>query len=294
MIDNYLYELLKNEYDSFFLNKIIEGYNNKRKTTIRINKIKTTIDKIKTILNTNKIIFNISDISEDALIIINDDFDKIKKLDIYKNGEIYFQSLSSQMPPLVLNPQENEQILDMAASPGGKTSQIASITNNKAMITACEKDKIRFERLKYNIEKQNVKRINLMNIDSLKLDDYFKFDKILLDAPCSGSGTYLINEKFNKDTFLKIQEIQKRLLQKAIKIIKPGGTIIYSTCSILKEENDRILDIILSENKNIVLEKINCFDNIDLPLLPCKYKETICLYPNSIYEGFFIAKLKKL
>lgn len=68
---------------------------------------------------------------------------------------------------------------------GGKTSQIASITNNKAYITACEKNKIRFDRLKYNIEKQNVKNINLMKEDSRNLSDYFKFDKILLDSPCS-------------------------------------------------------------------------------------------------------------
>ena len=68
---------------------------------------------------------------------------------------------------------------------GGKTSQIASITNNKAYITACEKNKIRFARLKYNIEKQNVKKIDLMKEDSRNLSDYFKFDKILLDSPCS-------------------------------------------------------------------------------------------------------------
>ncbi len=110
-------------------------------------------------------------------------------MSIYKNGELYLQSLSSMLPPIILEPKERTDILDMAAAPGGKTTQIAALTNNRAHITACEKNKIRAERLKYNIDKQGATCVFIMEKDSRYIDNFFSFDQILLDAPCSGSGT---------------------------------------------------------------------------------------------------------
>ena len=132
----------------------------------------------------------------DNSLVVNTTEDTLRELDIYKEGKIYLQSLSSQLPPLFLNPKEDEMILDMAAAPGGKTTQIAALSNNKAMITAIEKNKIRSERLQYNIDKQGAKKVTVLNTDSRNLNEYFMFDKILLDAPCSGSGT-IINNNFN-------------------------------------------------------------------------------------------------
>ena len=113
------------------------------------------------------------------------------------------QSLSSMLPPIILNPKEKENILDMAAAPGSKTTQIASITNNNSYITACEINNIRAERLKYNIEKQGVNCAFVMVKDARKLDDFFSFDKILLDAPCSGSGTISLKNENCKRYLLK-------------------------------------------------------------------------------------------
>ena len=93
------------------------------------------------------------------------------------------------IPAIILAPKEDENILDMCASPGGKTTQMACLSANNAFITACERNKIRAEKLKYNLQKQKANRVNLMIEDSRNLNDLFKFDKILLDAPCSGSGT---------------------------------------------------------------------------------------------------------
>ena len=106
------------------------------------------------------------------MIIENAREDKLKNLEIYKNGEIYLQSLSSMLPPIILEPKENENILDMAAAPGGKTTQIAAISRNNAMITACEKNKIRLERLKYNIEKQGA-RVNVIAQDARELQKMY-------------------------------------------------------------------------------------------------------------------------
>lgn len=135
-----------------------------------------------------------------------------------------------------------------------------------------------------------------MQKDARTLDDFFSFDQILLDAPCSGSGTLETNNPKLKQTFtLKLIQksvaSQKALLKKAITILKPGCEMVYSTCSILKEENEDILESFLKGNKvEIVPIQIN---DETLPLLPVTIKGTICVAPNELYEGFFIAKLRK-
>ena len=110
------------------------------------------------------------------------------------------QSLSSMLPPVILEPKEGKDILDMAAAPGGKTTQMAALTNNKAHITACEMNNIRIEKLKYNLEKQGASCVYVMNKDSRQIDDFFSFDQILLDSPCSGSGTIDLNKVWKTAT----------------------------------------------------------------------------------------------
>lgn len=127
--------------------------------------------------------------SGDALILDHADEGAVAALPMFESGEIYMQSLSSMIPPLVLGVQPEENILDMAAAPGGKTTQIAALTGGRAMITACERNKMRAERLEYNVKKQGANRVTVMNMDARQLDDLFAFDRVLLDAPCSGSGT---------------------------------------------------------------------------------------------------------
>ena len=93
------------------------------------------------------------------------------------------------IPPLVLAPRQGETVLDMAAAPGGKTTQMAALSGNAALITACEKNRIRAERMQFNLQRQGATRVSVMVEDARRLDDLFSFDRILLDAPCSGSGT---------------------------------------------------------------------------------------------------------
>ena len=179
----------------------------------------------------------------------------------------------------------------MTAAPGGKTTEIAALTENKAYITACEKNKIRAERLKFNLQKQGVKSANIMVEDARKLSDYFSFDKILLDAPCSGSGTENIFDKnFSKELVERSVKFQEELLSKALKILKPGGEMVYSTCSILKQENEKVLERVLSKG-NAQIEPITVQD---IEVLPSKIAGTITVCPTENYEGFFVAKIKKL
>lgn len=295
-LPKFLYDKLINQYGEKVTLEIINGYKQDRYTTIRINKLKTNIDKVKNILNNNSIKYEFVSWYEDALI-IKSDIELIKNLDLYKEGFIYLQSLSSMLPAIILDPKEGESILDMAAAPGGKTTQMASITSDKALITACEKNKIRLERLKYNISKQGVKRVTVLNQDASNLDDFFSFDKILLDSPCSGSGTISLNDDklskyFTEDLVKYSVKSQKSLLDKAIKLLKSGHEMVYSTCSILKEENEDVVNKLLKEGK-VEIVPIDKTLFKELPLLPPMIDGTICVAPNELYEGFFVAKLRK-
>lgn len=296
-VPDFLYNMLIEQYGEEVSNKIIDGFGQNRKLTLRINKLKTTVENVKKVLTDLNVKFSEVSWSEDALIIEGTTKQEILELEIYKNGEIYLQSLSSMIPALILNPEANENILDMAAAPGGKTTQMSAISNNLALITACEKNKIRAERLKYNIQKQGANRVNVLVEDSRKLDDNFSFDKILLDAPCSGSGTINIfdeklNKYFTKELVDRSIKTQKELLQKAIKVLKKGGEMVYSTCSILKQENEENIEKFLKNNQlEIVPIDIELLK--DIPLLPSKIEGVITVCPNELYEGFFVAKLRK-
>lgn len=297
-IPEFLKSKLLAQYGDEVTNKILDGYSKKRKVTFRINTIKTNFEKIKEELEKEEIDFAVSDFYENAIILNDVDENKIRTLEMYKNGEIYLQSLSSMLPPFILEPREKENILDMTAAPGGKTTQIAMLANNKALITACEKNKIRYDRLAYNVEKQGAKGINLMQEDSRKLSNYFSFDKILLDAPCSGSGTLYSEDEnlekyFTEELISRSAKTQEILLNKALNILKKNGEVVYSTCSILKEENELILKKILNQEKYEIVP-INLEKYKSLPLLPTIIEGVMCVMPTELFEGFFVAKIRKI
>ncbi len=292
----FLRERLLKEYKKDIVEKIILGYMQKRKVTLRVNTIKMKEDELENFLINSKINYSKVSFYSSAYILENIREEEIRNWEFYKEGKIYLQSLSSMLPPLVLEPKAKENILDMAAAPGGKTTQISALSENTALITACEKNKIRYERLEYNVNKQGAKGINLMRIDARNLSDFFSFDKILLDAPCSGSGTLNlknenIEKNFTEELIERSVKLQETLLKKAIKILKVGGELIYSTCSILKEENEDLLERILNKNLELIPIANNIFENV--PKLPVKLEGTLCVMPNELYEGFFVAKIRK-
>ncbi len=296
-VPEFLIEMLNQQYGEEITSKILEGYLKKRMVTFRVNTLKTSIEKVEEVLKNNNIEFEKVSWSDVAYIVKNVREDTLKELEVYKKGEIYLQSLSSMLPPIVLEPKENTDILDMCAAPGGKTTELASLTNNNANITACELNKIRIEKLKYNIEKQGATSVYIMQEDSRKINDFFSFDNILLDAPCSGSGTLNVENVNLEKTFTekqleKSQKAQLELLSKAVKILKQGQEMVYSTCSILSKENEEIVSKILKNNK-VEIVPIEFKGKEELPLLPTKIAGTLCVMPTKLYEGFFIAKIRK-
>lgn len=295
-VPDFLQNKLIRQYGEDLFQKILSGYREDRFVTLRVNTLKTNVDFVKDLLKTAGISYQEVPWSKEALIAQGIQESAIWNLPVYEKGGVYLQSLSSMIPPVLLNPKSGESILDMAAAPGGKTTQMAALSGGRAQITACEKNKIRAERLRYNLEKQGASNVYLMIADSRKLDDFFSFDKILLDAPCSGSGTLKLQKQglkqnITEELVSRSAKIQEELLKKALKLLKPGHEMIYSTCSILTDENEEIIKKALGKSAEIV--PILPEELPQLPLLPVSVPGTLCICPDKLYEGFFVAKIRK-
>ena len=294
---------LYEQYTPITVDKILTGMLGERNTTLRVNTIKYNIQELMKYLREKNIKFERVSWYKDALIIKNANEKEIQKLDIYEKGYIYLQSLSSMVPPLVLNPKPGEKVLDLTAAPGSKTTQMAVMMKNDGYILANELDKIRCERLQYNIEKQGANIVEVINNRGEKVGEEYqeKFDKVLLDAPCSGEGRFLgnnvgTNRNWSKRTVRELAKLEKKLFKSAYTALKPNGMMVYSTCTLNKDENENVLQWAI-ENFNVKLldinidfkEKMQGFnDGLDGSI-----NKAIRILPSKNMEGFFVAKLKK-
>lgn len=221
----------------------------------------------------------------------------------YLLGYYYVQDLSSCLSVNELEIGEGLSILDMASSPGGKTTFIAQKMNNSGSILALEPNKLRLKRLFYNLERCGVINTCIWNIEGSDILNYdIKFDRVLLDAPCSCDGIIQkdINRKktYTQKSIEYCSSTQNILINTAIKVTRPGGLILYSTCSLAPEENEFIIDGILSrypvnlENITYGIDALTEFEGINLHKSLNRAKR---LYPH-IHKtnGFFMAKLRKI
>ena len=242
--------------------KILAGMAGKRNTTLRVNTLKYNIQDLMRYFREINIKFERVSFLSDALVIKNATEKDIQKLDIYEKGYIYLQSLSSMIPPLVLGAKENEQILDMASAPGSKTTQISAMMNNTGHIIANELDKIRCERLKFNLNNQGATNVEVINGYGEKLGERYpkNFDRVLLDTPCSGEGRFIAEiagtyRNWSLKTVKELSKIQRKLIKSGYNALKPGGIMVYSTCTLNLEENEDILKWAL-ENLNLKIMDI--------------------------------------
>ena len=294
----YLAQLLRAQYGEETAERIAQGYAAQRVVTLRANPLKTDAQTVRERLAAQDIETSPVPWYADAMIVRGAREDALTGLDLYERGEIYLQSLSSMIPPLLLGAKPGENVLDMAAAPGGKTTQIAALTGNQAMVTACEMNKIRAERLRYNVQRQGATRVTVMNIDSRNLDNLFSFDRILLDAPCSGSGTVQLGSprskgQFSREFLSRTTKQQEALLHKALRLLRPGCEMIYSTCSVLTQENEEIVSRVLRKTGALIVPlELAAFDSV--PRLPVSIPGTLCVAPDELHEGFFVAKIRRM
>jgi NOL1/NOP2/sun family putative RNA methylase len=247
---------------------------------------------------------------EDAFVVTNRSKTDLLQTTAVSDGHIYLQGLSSMIPVIVLDPKPGEIILDMAAAPGSKTTQIAAFMENTGELSANDKSRERLYKLKPLLENQGVTNTKVINVSGeylwKKLPEYF--DRVLLDAPCSMEGRFLATEpKSYEDWSPKkvklLSTIQKYLLRSAISCTKVGGTIVYSTCTLSPEENEEVIDWILEKEKgNIEVELIRIAGLNTMPGLTSwknkvfdkELEKTVRILPSERMEGFYVAKFKKL
>ncbi|WP_172135094.1 RsmB/NOP family class I SAM-dependent RNA methyltransferase [Adlercreutzia sp. ZJ473] len=324
---------LASHYEPEVTDDIIAGYAASRACTLRANTLKASPAEVAAELDAAGIAWRAPAFYADAFVTDAGSEPALRALDAYAQGKVYLQSLSAMLPPLALDPRPGENILDMAAAPGGKTCQTAALSGGKALITACEKNAVRAQKLRHNLEKQGVARCNVMECDARKLDEFFTFDKVLLDAPCSGSGTVSLAGGaycggFSGELLERSVKTQRALLRKAFETVRPGGIVVYATCSILPEENELLIESVLNPSKDelagaprggrrgrgrrgrgkrrggerqrpakpVNAEVVPLPDGLleGVPLLPCALEGAACVRPTELYEGFFVAVLKRL
>lgn len=308
-LPNEFVEKLYENYTPLTVDKILSGMSGERNTTLRVNTIKSNIQEVMNILKQNAIKFDRVSWYNDALILKNCTEKQIQKLEIYEKGCIYLQSLSSMIPPLVLNPKEKDKVLDLTAAPGSKTTQMAAMMNNKGYILANELDGLRCERLKYNVEKQGAKIAEVNNGRGESIGKQYEnyFDKVLLDAPCSGEGRFLATDartyrNWSEKTVKELAKLQKKLLKSAYLALKPGGEMVYSTCTLNREENEEILEWACNELDIEIIDieaKIAKDASASKNILPAvsdiaKINKALKILPSKETEGFFVARLRKM
>ena len=309
-------ERLYENYTPLTVDKILSGMSGERNTTLRVNTLKSNVQAVMNDLKENNIKFDRVQWYGDALVLKNASEKQVQKLELYESGSIYLQSLSSMVPPLVLGPKSNEKILDLTAAPGSKTTQMAAMMENKGYILANELDALRCERLKYNVEKQGATIVEVNNGRGETIGKQYEgyFDKVLLDAPCSGEGRFLANDaktyrSWSEKTVRELAKLQKKLFKSAYQALKPGGEMVYSTCTLNKEENEDILlwaiqelgikllsikiNIKNAETGNLQHLDMDSSEKIGATSVVEEVKKAIRILPSKETEGFFVAKIKK-
>jgi 16S rRNA (cytosine967-C5)-methyltransferase len=256
--------------------KICEFNNKPPKLSVRINTLKSSKQEVMNLFEETNVEFAESKICEDCLILKNSG--NIKNIAGFKEGLWIPQGESSSLVAMTLAPQEDEKILDLCAAPGGKTTHIAALMNNTGEITAVDINENRIKRILENCERLGVTNVKTIasNAETFSSDE--KFDRILIDAPCSNTGVFGKRPdarwKRTEQDIIALTEIQRNILNNAKKLLKNGSILVYSTCSIEPEENTLQIKKFMEENKNFELES-------ELQLLQSK-DDT---------DGFYIAKL---
>lgn len=277
-------ELLKNN-NIEEVEQICKNSNLKPQVTIRINKLKTNKEELMAKLKKQNIEcedINVNEkLTEDFLII--NKIKNIENLDLFKDGYFTVQDISAGLTAKILNPKPNEVVLDTCSAPGGKTTYMAELMKNKGTIEAWDIHQHRTKLVEQNAKRLGINIIKTQVKDASIYDENLneKFDKILLDVPCLGIGVIKrkpdIKWQRKIEDIEEITKIQKLILEKCSKYLKHGGELVYSTCSILKEENEDIISEFLKENKNFDIAQ----------------NTSINIIPDKNMDGFFICKLLK-
>lgn len=267
-------EILKDEYEDF-----IKSYEEPKTTGLRVNTLKISKEEL---LNLN--LFNLTQIPwANEGFYYDETVDRPGKNPLHEAGAYYLQEPSAMSVVPKVDVQEGDKVLDMCAAPGGKSTYILSKLNDTGLLVSNEINPIRIKALGENLERFGAKNCIITNTDSNNLRKVFTgyFDKVVIDAPCSGQGMFRKDEVAIKDwsyaKVLECQSIQREIIRDGYEMLKNGGILVYSTCTFAKEENETIINEFIEEFENAKLIEMD-------RVWPHKVKG----------EGHFVAKIQKL
>ncbi|MBI2671752.1 RsmB/NOP family class I SAM-dependent RNA methyltransferase [Candidatus Woesearchaeota archaeon] len=263
---------------------------------VRVNTLKTSVQKIKKDLN----FLNLEEIpwcGEGFW--VNSEKRDLGNLTEHKLGYIFVQEAASMIPSVVLDPKPEDLVLDISASPGGKTTHLAQIMKNKGIIIANEKNFDRLAALTNNLNRMGITNTAITLMDGRNIKH--NFDKILLDAPCTSSGTIrgltnnsqFLAKTWNKKRIKSTSGLQKKLILNAYNLLNKNGTLVYSVCSLEPEETEEVIEVLLN-NTDAKIEKPGLKIKSNVNSDNKEIKKCIKLWPQFYdTEGFFIAKIRK-
>ena len=222
---------------------------------------------------------------------------------LHWRGEYYVQEESASVPVTVLDPRPGDKVLDMCSAPGGKTTQIADKISNEGLVVANEVSDQRMKSLHANIYRTGSFSVNALNEDGRRIPEDREFDKVLVDAPCSGEGNNcrreeeeMASEQESKD----LANLQLDLLEKAFALVKKGGTVVYSTCTFSPFENEFVVSQALENNNGVELERIELdfsheqgLKNYQEMSFGESLSKTVRIYPHHLQSGgMYVAKFR--
>jgi len=282
--------------------RILRGMTQQRPTTVRANPLKVASAKLAERFREEKIRFQRVPWYGDAFILEDARERRLEKMPEYDAGALYIQGLASMLPPVMLAPQPGERLLDIAAAPGSKTTQLAALMENSGSIVANEIDKQRAERLRFNVARQGATCVDVRLGRGEKLGDQMpgEFDRVLLDAPCSGEGRFSADDpvtfkEWSRAGVAKLARLQMQLMESGLKALKPGGMLLYATCTLNKAENEAIVAHAITafgaELVPLPFEPPECQAAFSVDGVALKHARRVL--PGRQIEGFFVALLKK-
>jgi NOL1/NOP2/sun family putative RNA methylase len=286
-----------------FTKELLEANNKQPKKAIRINTLRVTPEKCLNRLHEKGFAFKKVPWCNYSFWLEKSKFSIGATTEILL-GYYYLQEPASLIPVLELDPKPTDLVADMTAAPGGKTTHLAQLMQNKGCIIAADINSESMSALRSNLQRMGIENTITIRMDAKELDSLnLKFDKILLDAPCTGEGTIIKDSQRKKslqvEEFSQFAQLQKDLIKAAHRCLKPGGILVYSTCSLAPEENEE--NIIFAAEK-LGMGVIGLKNQFILPGItkwfhksgPDYLKKCGRLFPNTHgTQGFFVAKLLK-
>jgi len=281
-----------NRYGKETTEKFLIANNNKPSLILRVNNLVTNAAELKSLLNTVDLKFSNGKYLPEFIHMAN--LSNITDWEYFRKGYFSVQDESTGLPIKLLDLQPEMRVLDLCAAPGGKTAFIADVMQNKGEIVALDRFESRLKILQKNLDRLKVSNVTTITIDANEYTDELGFDRVLVDAPCSGLGTLTKKPdlKWKRDLgdIRNIVNIQYELLKKGASLLKHGGSLVYSTCTVEPEENSEIIKKFLSENSNFKLINAGNF----LPAELVAEDGSVQTFPHIHgLDGSFAARLEK-